>query len=159
MRSQGTGGGIDLPRGAFFNANVVTSIGFSLMLAGLAQARLKRIVLAAAFLGAALTSAGAMNFTWHDQTVHAVGPIETGDAAKFAALPKFNILELESPGGLVDEALSIAKNIDARGGIRTVVKPGAECASACAMALFVSGATRIVHMGGVRMRCYRRARR
>jgi hypothetical protein len=122
--------------------------GFSLMLAGLAHARLKRIVLGAAFLVAALTSAGAMNFTWHDQTVHAVGPIEKGDAVKFAALPKFNILELDSPGRLVDEALSIAKNMDARGGIRTAVKPGAECASACATALFVSGATRIVYMGG-----------
>jgi hypothetical protein len=107
------------------------------------------IAIAACFLLAAVAWADAMNFTWRDQlTVHASGPIEAGDAAKFAALPKFNTLELDSPGGLVDEALAIAKNMDARGGIRTVVKPGAECASACATALFVSGATRIVYMGG-----------
>jgi hypothetical protein len=90
-----------------------------------------------------------MNFTWHDHlTVHASGPIEKGDAAKFAALPKFDTLELDSPGGLVNEALAMAANVDARGGIRTVVKPGVSCASACAMALFVSAATRIVYMGG-----------
>jgi hypothetical protein len=81
-------------------------------------------------------------------TVHASGPIEEGDAAKFAVLPRFNKLELDSPGGLVGEALAIAAIMDARGGIRTVVKPGASCASACAMALFVSGKTRIVYMGG-----------
>jgi hypothetical protein len=90
-----------------------------------------------------------MNFTWHDKlTVHASGPIEIGDATKFAALPKFDTLELDSPGGFVGEALVMAANMDARGGIRTVVKPGASCASACAMALFVSGETRVVYMGG-----------
>jgi hypothetical protein len=91
-----------------------------------------------------------MNFTLaRDQlTVHASGPIEKGDAAKFAALPKFDTLELDSPGGLVFEALAMAANMDTRGGIRTVVRPGASCASACAMALFVSGETRVVYMGG-----------
>jgi hypothetical protein len=94
-------------------------------------------------------SADAMNFTWPDHlTVHASGPIGEGDAAKFAALPKFNTLELDSPGGLVGEALKMAANMDARGGIRTVVRSGSSCASACAMALFVSGETRIVYMGG-----------
>src|SRR6476660_6498125 len=71
-----------------------------------------------------------------------------GDAAQFAALPKFDTLELDSPGGFVGEALRMAANMDARGGIRTVVKAGSSCASACAMALFVSGETRIVYMGG-----------
>ena len=94
-------------------------------------------------------SADAMNFTWPDNlTVHASGPIVEGDAAKFAALPKFNTLELDSPGGLVGEALKMAANMDARGGIRTVVRSGSSCASACAMALFVSGETRVVYMGG-----------
>ena len=93
--------------------------------------------------------ADAMTFTWPDHlTVHASGPIEAGDAAQFAALPKFDTLELDSPGGLVGEALRMAANMDARGGIRAVVKPGSSCASACAMALFVSGETRIVYMGG-----------
>jgi hypothetical protein len=81
-------------------------------------------------------------------TVHASGPIEKGDAAKLAALQRFDTLELDSPGGLVSEALAMAANMDARGGIRTVVRPGASCASACAMALFVSGKTRVVYMGG-----------
>jgi hypothetical protein len=108
----------------------------------------KRIAIAAAFLLVPAIGADAMNFTRRDQTVHASGPIEAGDAAKFAALPKFNTLELNSPGGLVNEALAMAANMDARGGIRTVVKPGDDCASACAMALFVSGTTRIVYMGG-----------
>jgi hypothetical protein len=90
-----------------------------------------------------------MNFTrTNNLTVHASGPIEEGDAAQFAALPKFSTLELDSPGGFVGEALRMAANMDARGGIRTVVKPGSSCASACAMALFVSGETRIVYMGG-----------
>jgi hypothetical protein len=90
-----------------------------------------------------------MTFTWRDHlTVHASGPIGKGDAAQFAALPKFVTLELDSPGGLVGEALRMAANMDARGGIRSVVKAGSSCASACAMALFVSGERRIVYMGG-----------
>jgi hypothetical protein len=103
----------------------------------------------AGYLLAAVTGADAMNFSWRDQlTVLASGPIEEGDAAKFAALPKFDTLELNSPGGLVFQAAAMAANMDARGGIRTVVKPGASCASVCAMALFVSGKTRVVDMGG-----------
>jgi hypothetical protein len=110
---------------------------------------LRRIAIAAGFFLVAAVGADAMSFTWRNHlTVHASGPIEEGDAAKFAALPKFNTLELDSPGGLVGEALAVAANMDARGGIRTVVKPGASCASACAMALFVSGKTRVVYIGG-----------
>jgi hypothetical protein len=111
---------------------------------------LRLIPIAMGFLLAAAAEAGAMNFTLgRDQlTVRASGPIEEGDAAKFAALPKFDTLELDSPGGLVGEALAMAANMDARGGIRTVVRSGTSCASACAMALFVSGETRVVYMGG-----------
>ena len=109
----------------------------------------RRIAIVAGFLLAAVAGADAMNFSWRDQlTVHASGPIEEGDAAKLAALPKFDTLELDSPGGLVSEALAMAANMDARGHIRTVVKPDASCASACAMALFVSGETRVVYIGG-----------
>ena len=87
---------------------------------------LKRIAIAAGFLIAARGGAEAMNFTLaHDQlTVHASGPIEEGDAAKFAALPKFDTLELDSPGGLVGEALAMAANMDARGGIRDCGEAG-----------------------------------
>jgi hypothetical protein len=110
---------------------------------------LRRIAIAASFLFAAVAGANAMDFTWPDHsTVHASGPIEEGDAAKFAGLRKFDTLELDSPGGLVGEALRMAANMDARGGIRAVIKSGSRCASACAMALFVSGATRVVYMGG-----------
>ena len=110
---------------------------------------LRQIAMVAGILLAAMVEAGAMDFTLRDKlAVRASGPIELGDAEKFAALPKFNTLELDSPGGLVGEALRIAANMDARGGIRTVVPPGSTCASACAMALFVSGETRIVYMGG-----------
>jgi hypothetical protein len=112
---------------------------------------LRRIATAASFLLATVAGADAMNFTWHGHlTVIASGPIEEGDAAKFAALPKFDTLELDSPGGLVHEALAMAANMDARGGVRTVVKTGASCASACAMALFVSGERRVVYVGGAR---------
>jgi hypothetical protein len=115
----------------------------------LGGAMLRRIAITAAFFLAAMPRPNAMNFTWRDQlTVHASGSIEKGDAAKFAALPKFDTLELDGPGGFVGEALAMAADMDARGGIRTVVKPGASCASACAMALFVSGETRVVYMGG-----------
>jgi hypothetical protein len=110
---------------------------------------LRRIAIAAALWLATLPEANAMSFSLRDQdTMVASGPIEEGDAAKFARLPKFQRLELDSPGGLVDEALAMAANMDARDGIRTVVKAGASCASACAMALFASGKTRIVYMGG-----------
>jgi hypothetical protein len=110
---------------------------------------LKRIAMAAGFLLAGVIAADAMTFDRSDpSTVHASGPIEKGDAAQFALLPKFDTLELDSPGGLVEEALRIVANMDARGGIRTVVKPGSSCASACAMAVFASGKTRIVYMGG-----------
>ena len=44
---------------------------------------------AAGFLLAAVAGADAMNFSWRDQlTVHASGPIEEGDTAKFATLPE-----------------------------------------------------------------------
>jgi hypothetical protein len=110
---------------------------------------LRRIVITVGIMLAALAEARAMNFALRDHlTVHASGPIERGDAAKFAALPNFHTLELDSPGGSVGEALSIAANMDQRGGIRSIVRSGASCASACAMALFVSGETRIVYMGG-----------
>jgi hypothetical protein len=108
-----------------------------------------RLIAMAAVLFATVAGADAMNFTWRDhQTVQASGPIEEGDAVKFSVLPAFRTLELDSPGGLVGEALAIAANMDARGDIRTAVRAGASCASACGMALFVSGKTRIVYMGG-----------
>ena len=110
---------------------------------------LRLIAMTAGCFLTAVVGADAMNFTWGDPlTVHASGPIEEGDAERSAALARFDTLELDSPGGLVGEALKMAAVMDARGGIRTVVNSGSSCASACAMALFVSGETRIVYMGG-----------
>jgi hypothetical protein len=110
---------------------------------------LRRIVIIGSLLLAKVVAADAMTFSWRDNsTVQASGPIEEGDAGRFEALQTFETLELDSPGGLVGEALRIARNMDVRGNIRTVVKPGQSCASACAMALFVSGKTRIVYWGG-----------
>jgi hypothetical protein len=61
---------------------------------------LRRIAIAFGLFLAAASGADAMIFTWRDHlTVHASGPIEAGDAAQFAALSKFNTLELDSPGG------------------------------------------------------------
>jgi hypothetical protein len=107
-----------------------------------------RLGIGAAVLVATIASASAMDFTVRGTTVHASGEIVAGDARKFAALPPFTILELEGPGGLVTETAAIADNIDLRGGIRTVVRPGASCASACAAVLFVAGATRVVYPTG-----------
>ncbi|MGX4774017.1 hypothetical protein ACWAUC_29930 [Bradyrhizobium guangdongense] len=110
---------------------------------------LRQVFLIIGFLLAALNAPHAMEFNRRaEKIVQASGPIEKDDAKKFAALPAFRVLELDSPGGLVVEALAIAANMDARGNIQTVVKAGASCASACAMALFVSGKERIVYMGG-----------
>jgi hypothetical protein len=127
--------------------DLVTSI--SVAMCARATGLFRQIAMAAAFLLAAVAGANAMNFSLRDQnTMLASGPIEEGDAAKFATLTRFGTLKLDSPGGFVGEALAMAANMDARGGIRTVVKAGASCASACAMALFASGKTRIVYMGG-----------
>lgn len=110
---------------------------------------LNRIISTTSFLLVFAASADAMTFVWRDYlTVQASGPIEQGDAAKFSKLATFDTLELDSPGGSVSEALAIAANMDVRGNIRTEVKSGASCASACAMAIFVSGKTRVVRMGG-----------
>jgi hypothetical protein len=50
---------------------------------------------------------------------------------------------LNSPGGLVDEALAIVAVMD-KEKVTTIVPPGAQCASACAQIIFVSGAHRVV---------------
>lgn len=72
------------------------------------------------------------------------GPINNGDAEKFLkateGLTKVNVL-LESPGGLVKEALEIGATIRTRG-YSTLVAPGTDgCYSACAL-IWVSGARR-----------------
>lgn len=67
------------------------------------------------------------------------GPIQTGDARRLARfileMPERKdklllLLELNSPGGSVEEALKIAQLVD-RGLVQTWVPRGAVCASAC----------------------------
>lgn len=69
---------------------------------------LRRIAIAAAFLLAVVPRPNAMNFIWRDQlTVRASGPIEKGDATKFAALPKFDTLETALAALLARHSLSL----------------------------------------------------
>lgn len=73
------------------------------------------------------------------------GEIARGDADRFYELartaPKAMVF-LHSPGGLVDEGLSIGAEIAQRG-FTTVAGPDSECHSVCAL-IWVSGATRIM---------------
>ncbi len=57
-------------------------------------------------------------------------------------------LTLDSPGGLVREAFSMAGLMD-KVGVTTIVPAQAVCASACASVLFVSGKYRSIEKGGV----------
>lgn len=73
------------------------------------------------------------------------GPIESGDADRFYDLARNSgpaVVTLQSPGGLVDDGLSIAAEIAQRG-FATVVAPGAECYSVCAV-IWVSGARKMM---------------
>ncbi|MBC9247338.1 hypothetical protein H4P12_11600 [Paracoccus sp. 11-3] len=73
------------------------------------------------------------------------GPIESGDADRFYDFSQRTeraIVFLHSPGGLVDEGLSIAAEIGQRG-FTTIVAPGAECHSICAV-IWVSGGSRMM---------------
>ena len=83
------------------------------------------------------------------------GVIELGDAAKFraagetvAALPHgLPVMLLDSPGGVVGEALRISQAVDDMP-FHMVVPNGARCASACAALVFVGGTLRTVeHFG------------
>jgi uncharacterized protein YecT (DUF1311 family) len=76
--------------------------------------------------------------------IKAIGPIETGDAAKLESLVTAATIDgrglrriiLESPGGEVIEAVRIAKIIRDNNFVTLV---GGECASACAMVLYPAG--------------------
>ena len=88
--------------------------------------------------------------------VFAHGTIEEGDAEKLTvALGAVGrddtgnkILALHSNGGSVLEALRMADVINAVGG-STVVPPGAICASACALIVYVAGEYKVVVEGGL----------
>ena len=89
------------------------------------------------------------------RVVVARGKIVSGDAERLRTAlrsadrdPYGNkSLALDSPGGLVDGALAIVAVMD-KEKVTTIVPPGAQCASACAQIIFVSGAHRVVLDGG-----------
>lgn len=122
--------------------------------------RIVAIVLAVVLAVLSVSSASAMSFQVKklksgQTVVLATGPIESGDAAKLeTALRRASRdghgtkrLLLNSPGGLVGEALLMTQVMDSVG-VTTVIQNGATCASACASVLFVSGKYRTLEKTG-----------
>ncbi|NDH62898.1 MAG: hypothetical protein EBY18_14900 [Alphaproteobacteria bacterium] len=89
------------------------------------------------------------------RVVSARGPIVAGDAERLAAALRTadrdpfgnKRLLLNSVGGQVGEALAMVKVMDQEK-VTTIVESKAECASACAQILFLSGVHRYVLDGG-----------
>lgn len=117
-------------------------------------------VVLAALLAAAAFPASAMSFklgTTRDglRVVVASGDIVRGDARRLSrALERAGRdrhgtkrLYLDSPGGIVIEAMKMAEIMKAER-VSAIVRKDALCASACASVLFVSGAYRTVEKGG-----------
>lgn len=96
-----------------------------------------------------------VNWRGH-QVLKLSGLIDDGTEQKLAAqlaqvtaLPYgLPILLLDSPGGLVDEALLISTLLDQKP-VHTVVPDGARCASACASIVFIAGKARTVEDHGL----------
>jgi hypothetical protein len=90
------------------------------------------------------------------RAISAKGEIVDGDAERLrVALQSADRDEngtkdilLDSPGGLVSEALAMVAVMDREKDVSTWVISGAECASACAQIVFVSGVYRIIFDGG-----------
>ncbi|MDO6727715.1 hypothetical protein Q4544_12310 [Cognatishimia sp. 1_MG-2023] len=104
-------------------------------------------VAAFAFAGNSTALAADIQITQQDTATPSIiditGPIESGNAERFYELSQRTekaIVFLQSPGGLVGEGLSIAAEIGQRG-FTTIVAPGAECHSICAV-IWVSGGSR-----------------
>ena len=108
------------------------------------------LVVAALTLGGySPASAADIQITLEDAVTPSIieinGPIERGDANRFHDLSRLaenGVVFLQSPGGLVEEGLSIAAEIALRG-FTTIVAPGSECYSICAV-IWVSGGNRIM---------------
>ena len=117
-------------------------------------------LLAALLLASIVPSASAMTFstlTLPDglRIVLAVGPVAEGDAGRLRVALKSadrdpfgnKVLALDSPGGLIVEAFAMVDVMD-REKVSTLVRSGANCASACAQVLFLSGIHRTVEGSG-----------
>ena len=125
------------------------------------MARVVQIVLCLAAWSMAFGSpASAMEFTVTLapdglRVVTARGQVVAGDAERLAAALRTTDrdafgnkhLFLNSKGGLVGEALDMVKVMDHEK-VTTIIGPGAECASACAQILYLSGVHRYVLDGG-----------
>jgi hypothetical protein len=121
---------------------------------GVALVAVVAAVLAAARPAAAMTFALERDEQGR-QVVVARGPIEAGDAARLHdALQAAGrdasgnkLLILDSPGGPIVDAFAMVGVMDAEH-VSTRVRAGANCASSCAMIVFVSGTFRTVEEGG-----------
>lgn len=103
----------------------------------------------ASLLNFSFAMGAEMQLTLGDMSTPAIiniaGPIERGDAERFqqiAGRTDYAFVFLTSPGGLVDEGLSIAAEIAQRG-FTTVVSPESTCYSICAV-IWVSGYKRVM---------------
>lgn len=124
-------------------------------------ARFLKIVVVAAALGESLSApVSAMDFAVIKMAdgllgVAGTGPIQAGDAERLAValrsadrdLHGNRRLTLNSQGGQVGEAFAMVAVMDQEK-VTTIVEPKAECASACAQILFLSGVHRFVLDGG-----------
>ncbi len=97
------------------------------------------------------SEAAPMTFTRTGSIVHASGTITPGTAARFDRFAAaegdtdapFDTVVLHSPGGLVDEAIALARHIRAAD-LRTRVPAEGYCASSCPL-VFAGGTERIAH--------------
>lgn len=106
------------------------------------------------------TSAGSVEITkvtWRGHKVlKMTGPIEKGAAKLFEEASKnieklphgLPVVLLDSPGGLVDEAMKISA-VMRHTPFHTVIPDGARCASACASIIFIAGRNRTVEAFGL----------
>lgn len=118
------------------------------------------VALATLVLTSAVTPSEAMDFEQEKEpftTIRMSGKIVAGDAAKFRALVdsiggSVDLIELDSPGGLVNEAFPIAAVIDEvqkrTGRVGAVIRRDAVCASACAMIIYITANRHTVEPGG-----------
>ena len=99
------------------------------------------------FLAMLASHAIAATIEARDGIIYVTGFIEVGDGGRFAQLetdpPK--LVVLDSPGGAVDNALSMARLIHDIG-IPTLIPAGKECLSACAV-MFLAGSKKFMGEG------------
>jgi hypothetical protein len=116
-------------------------------------------ILAILFSTIAHSQVWALDFSVVDwrgrKAILAAGNIVFGDAGRLKSIASsaevwphgHRVLLLDSPGGMVHEALQMSRVIrDAA--LHTVVPKGAVCASACGAVLFVAGRYRTIEEGG-----------